>query len=351
MKRLFPKADIILLAEEKVGELFGGDHRVRLHSLRYHRGGGLIDRLSSWLSVVEALDEETRSLSEKEFLVIDPDSRLTQLGLLPVTRDESSYYFFESRGYRHAGARTLAQLTGQWLHEVFEVAQVDNLRYEEVYPYVSLRREALWLAEALIQKLRRGGVTYVVSLSFGVGGNLAKRIPDPFEENLLLSLIDDEAVVLLDKGSGAEELRRIDELIGKLRERGKKVIEIDQHNISEILKAEKIQTDAITWHGGIGQFSAFIRESDQYIGYDSAGQHIAAALEVPTLVIFAGYTSPLIPERWRPHTRGLVRTVLVDTLSAIRDPRSAICNPRDPETVLSEAIQHYHQTKSTRRRR
>jgi len=235
-------------------------------------------------------------------------------------------------------------LTGQWLHEVFEVAQVDNLRYlssEELYPYVSLRAEDSRLAEALIQKLRRGGVTYVVSLSFGVGGNLAKRIPDPFEENLLLSLIDDGAVVLLDKGSGEDELRRIDELIGKLRERGKKVAEIAPHNVSETLKAEEIQADVITWHGGIGQFSAFISQSDQYIGYDSAGQHIAAALEVPVIVIFAGYTSPLIPDRWRPHTRGLVRTILVDTLSAIR-------HPLDPEAILSEVIQHYHQTKSTR---
>ena len=31
-------------------------------------------------------------------IVIDPDSRLTQLGLLPICREED-YYFFESRSF------------------------------------------------------------------------------------------------------------------------------------------------------------------------------------------------------------------------------------------------------------
>jgi ADP-heptose:LPS heptosyltransferase len=32
------------------------------------------------------------------------------------------------------------------------------------------------------------------------------------------------------------------------------------------------------WDGSIGAFAGLIADSDQYIGYDSAGQHIAAAM-------------------------------------------------------------------------
>jgi ADP-heptose:LPS heptosyltransferase len=327
MKRRFPQAEIVFLAEEKAGELFGGDRQVRLYPLRYRREGGLIERLSGWLSVVEALDDETRALSEREFLVVDPDSRLTQLGLLPVVPDESNYYFFESRSYRRPDAQTLAELTGQWLAEVFGGARAGDL----LYPYVSLREETTRLAGALIEKLKRGGAPSVVSVSLGTGGNPAKRIPDPFEENLLLSLIADGAMIILDKGAGEEELRRIDQLIGKLRRTGRNIIELDPQNVREILAAGNLRAEVITWQGGIGQFSAFISHSDQYIGYDSAGQHIAAAMAIPTIVVFAGFTSPLVPERWRPGSRGLVKSVVVDTLQ--------LKDQIDSETVLRDVLE------------
>jgi ADP-heptose:LPS heptosyltransferase len=47
--------------------------------------------------------------------------------------------------------------------------------------------------------------------------------------------------------------------------------------------------DLIAYKGGIGQFAALISQSQLYLGYDSMGQHVAAALEIPELVIFNGY--------------------------------------------------------------
>ena len=53
-------------------------------------------------------DLRRASLSKNQFddpqsIVVDPDSRLTQLGLVPVCADER-YYFFESRTFGHRTA-------------------------------------------------------------------------------------------------------------------------------------------------------------------------------------------------------------------------------------------------------
>ena len=39
----------------------------------------------------------------------------------------------------------------------------------------------------------------------------------------------------------------------------------------------------------------------QYVGYDSAGQHVAAASGTPLISIFAGYPSERMFQRWRPY--------------------------------------------------
>jgi ADP-heptose:LPS heptosyltransferase len=49
-----------------------------------------------------------------------------------------------------------------------------------------------------------------------------------------------------------------------------------------------------------------IAASDRYIGYDSAGQHIAAAIRVPTLTIFVNSNSATFAERWRPYGPGII---------------------------------------------
>ena len=57
---------------------------------------------------------------QPESIVIDPDSRLTQLGLAPVCADED-YYFFESRAYGGDGSESLGELTRRWVAKTFGV--------------------------------------------------------------------------------------------------------------------------------------------------------------------------------------------------------------------------------------
>lgn len=310
LKQIFPQAELVLLADPRMRQLFGGDSRVRVRETPYERSGGLIDRLNSWLEVVETIDDEIRGLESSEFLVVDPDSRLTQLGILPVVEDDSRYLFFESRGYRKSGIGSIGQLTVNWLNNRFGGE-------DELYPYVSLPARDNAFGRQLSQKLRSGSSPYLVSISFGVGGNLRKRVPDPFEEKLILSLIDDGCVVLLDKGVGEEERLRANQLIAALCEKGKLVTEVDEASAPYILQSETISCHIATWEGGIGAFASLIAESDEYIGYDSAGQHIAAALAVPTIDIFADRSYPLFSERWRPYGKGPVKVVkLNDTKDA-----------------------------------
>ena len=112
-KRRFPKAEICFLGAEKNWQLFAADPRLRWLPVSYGRSGTLRDRLAVW-------PELTALLSQPAAVVIDPDSRLTQLGLLPVCPEES-YYLFESRAYGGDGLDSLTTLAQRWAAAVFDV--------------------------------------------------------------------------------------------------------------------------------------------------------------------------------------------------------------------------------------
>jgi len=275
--RRFPEARLTLVAPRKSAQLFAGESRVATRVLEYPRGGGLLQRLEGWLAAERAVCAEVAGLGPGEWIVVDPDSRFTQLGLLPVTVDESQYYFFESRSYARPGRATLGSLTAAWLEEVFgpvEPAPEPWIRL----PPTKARREGRW-----------------ASLNFGVGDNPRKRVADPFEEELLLGLLERGWRVFLDQGDGDEELARSGRLLDALGARG-----------------WRLGSDVVSWQGSIAGFAALIAASDLYIGYDSACQHIAAALAVKTVDIFAGFRSRRMVERWRPAGRGEVRMVVVE---------------------------------------
>ncbi len=184
-KERFPNAEICLVAPEKNAELYFADKRITPIAIRYSRSGLLRDRLLAAAELRVAVDE----LSS---VVIDPDSRLTQLGLIPVC-DDSRYYFFESRAYGYPGSDTLSDLAGQWLSEVFD--------YPATRPYVAPEPQPR-IAD--------------VTVSWGVGDNPTKRIDDDFEFEVLSALLKEGRSVLLDRGPGGEEAARIDTLAGRL---------------------------------------------------------------------------------------------------------------------------------------
>ncbi|HEY7184586.1 MAG TPA: glycosyltransferase family 9 protein [Blastocatellia bacterium] len=304
LSALLPGAEFVLLGSAKLRELFGGDPRVRVREVRYERGGDVLSRLRSWIGLVEAVKAEIKGLSADEFLLIDPDSRLTQLGLLPLVKDERNYFFFESRSYQGAktadddNPQSIGWLASCWANEVFGAAG-------KTFPYVALPAEHRDFGRRAVEKLRRAGASRVTVVSLGVGDNQNKRVSEEFEIETVNRLIKDSTLIL-DKGATDDEREQINRVVAALRAAGRAVIEINESGRAMAISSEKIEADAITWDGGLGGFAGLIAASDRYVGYDSAGQHIAAALRIPTLTIFVNSSAPAFAERWRPYGPGVI---------------------------------------------
>jgi len=278
-KQRFPHAEIVFVGPRKNYELFAGDPRLRHADLAYPRGG-LRQRLAVW-GPLEAL------LAAPGSVVIDPDSRLTQLGLLPVC-PEDSCHLFESRAYGGETDLALPELAAAWAEETFGVSGAR--------PYIAPKRSAGdGTSDADL-------VAGDFAVSLGVGENPAKRIPDPFEERLLALLAARGAPLVIDKGAGGEEAARVDRAVGRSG------------------------VKAAFWEGSFAGFAAIIAASRLYVGYDSAGQHVAAACGVPLVSIFAGFPAPRMFHRWRPtgERATVIRVDRPDPLETLERVRAAI---------------------------
>jgi hypothetical protein len=180
-KQRFPNATIWFIGPKKSWELFAGDSRLRHLPIAYGRGGTIDDRLAVWPQLREAV-------CLPRSIVIDPDSRLTQLALLPICQEED-YYFFESRACGGSGEEPLPALARRWVAETFGVAHAR--------PYISTGLDA---------------AEFATTVSLGVGENPSKRVADPFEEELLQRL---PRPMLIDKGAGGEEAERVERAVQK----------------------------------------------------------------------------------------------------------------------------------------
>jgi len=262
-KKRFPDARIHFVGSPKACELFSGDTRVRPQPLTYGRSAGLADRIDAGLALREIVDHPGG-------IVLDPDSRLTQLGLVPVCAEEN-YYFFESRAWGGEGTETIGQLTARWVEHVVGVPNAG--------PYI---------APGVAPASERDGL---VTVSLGVGENRYKRVEDPYEEMLLNALVELGLELLVDYGAGEDEQRRVEYAISKARGR-----------------PGQIQT----WNGTFAPFAASIARSRLYLGYDSAGQHVAATCGVPLVTVFTGYAAPRTFHRWRPDGTGPIEVLPVE---------------------------------------
>ncbi len=276
-KRRFPQATVLLVGPEKNHALFAADPRIEWLPAPYGRTGTLSERLA----VAEGL---RRELSAEDGIVIDPDSRLTQLGLIPVCPDES-YYFFDSRSYGGLGREPLTVLAQRWAGEVFDI-----------------RGAAPYVAPATA-----GGMDQpAIVVNLGVGENPAKRVTEPFEAGLLGTLANSGLPVVVDLGAGGEEERRVRRAVA-----------------TSGAPADRIRL----WRGPFAELAGMISRARLYVGYDSAGQHAAAVCGTPLVTVFAGFPCERMLERWTPSGPGPKEVVRVDDdgpLEVLRRTRDAI---------------------------
>jgi hypothetical protein len=258
-KQHYPNAEIVFVGLRKSYEMFEADSRIRHLPAPYARSGALIDRLRA-----------SASLQFDDGIVIDPDSRLTQLGLISVC-DARSYLFFESRSYGGDSSRSLPELASLWADEVFGVHD----------------------ARSFVAPIPSSDPPVDITVSLGVGENPAKRIDGDFERELLRVLAETGGSILVDKGGSAEERERV----------------------------ERAALPGMRTHdGAFAPFAAQISRSKLYIGYDSAGQHVASASGVPLISIFKGFVSERMFDRWRP--KGIV--IRGDSHDVLEQVRAAI---------------------------
>jgi hypothetical protein len=246
-KRRFPNSQICLIGPGKNLELFAADEDVVPVSAPYARSGLLRERLLA--------SEALRSLvAGPDTLVLDPDSRLTQLGLIPIC-DDSQYLFFESRAYGENSGRSIGALASEWLEETLGVSNARAYLAPPLQPSHT-----------------------AITVSLGVGENEEKRIGTEFELAAITRLASFGAQVLIDSGAGGEESERIHALVDCLG---------NPPNVH-------IHT------GSFASFASQITQSKLYFGYDSAGQHVAAASGIPLVTVFAGFACERTFERWYP---------------------------------------------------
>jgi ADP-heptose:LPS heptosyltransferase len=239
-KRRYPAAEIVFVAPRKNYELFESDPRIRHLPAPYARAGTLGERLRA-----------SAALWLEDGLVIDPDSRLTQLGILSVC-PAGNYLFFESRAYGGEGMDRLPDLAARWAREALGV---DCAR-----PYIA----PLSSPEPPVD----------ITVSLGVGENPAKRFAGDFERELMRMLAATGTSVLVDKGGSEEEARRVESVL---------------------------QPGMRTHEGAFAPFAAQISRSRLFIGYDSAAGHVASACGVQQIAIMNGFASERMLARWRPN--------------------------------------------------
>lgn len=304
LRRLFPETDMVVVGNRKLNELLGGNPDVRIRELSYARRGGLFERFASWHATLDILREELAD-GEDDVLVIDPDSRISQLGVLPVMHADN-YLFFNTRDHMlSANGQCMAEWTNQWIDGVFGAPDF-------AYPMVWTPPATATAAQMKIDALRAAGAKRIVAMNLGVGQNPRKRVSLEFEKRLLRAIVAVAGtVVVLDRGFGIDEEQRCNLLMTDMREQGFPAVAA---SFGEDEPAA-ISHGVVAIACGIGEMAALIAHSDEYVGYDSACQHIAAAVRTPTLTVFAGSNNKNFIRRWSACGDTDCRIVHVNTLT------------------------------------
>ena len=293
----FPAAEVEFIGPRKNADLILTGRSLRHRAISYGRTALLGDRLRTWTRLRAAVQASVAGLRPDEFLIVDPDSRLTQLGLLPVARD-SSYQFFESRSEGGGGDSCLGALAAQWCSRTWRVDVTHASRASMPTPAVA--------QQCLTDENDRP----LAAVSFGVGGRESKRVGDRFETGLLELLRQRGFRIVLDYGLGEDEARVVDRHVAAFAG--------SVGQLSRDQRGWPSRADLMTWRGSLADFGAWTGAADVYVGYDSAAAHVAAAYATPLIEIFARAPSERFRHRWTPAGTAPVRILPADVSALLQ---------------------------------
>lgn len=264
LRQQFPNAEIVFVGGPKNNDLFTGAERIRTVAAPYPRGGTLVERLAVWPALLRIAAVERAMGASDRLLVVDPDSRMTQLGVLPLGGADELRLCFDSRAFGGESDRPLAQLAADWLDAALGPTAQRPL------PWTTFQPSA-----------RPAESRPLAAVSFGLGGNPTKRVSAEFEAHTIEALQDRGYCVALDCGLGEEEFARVAPL------------------------AERVQAvGGVVHQGSFRGFGEFVTAADLFVGYDSSFGHLAAAMGTRGITIFAGAVSERMRRRWSPSGSG-----------------------------------------------
>ncbi len=293
LRKSFPQAEFILIGPEHLPHMFGQAKRCRSIPFIYKNNGSLLEKMTTWPALLAIVTKESHDFYPGEVLLFDPDTRLSQLGLLPLLDDEHTWYFpSRTIGLTDGRQKSLSELSNQWLNEI-----LGENKPPLAYPLLSVLEEQY----SAIRNSLKNEHTFIITINFGVGNDPRKKIGAHFELTLLHELLKTpQTVIILDNGCGDEEHKRTEHHLQVLKQFG--------FNTQTITKGENIEKISlhhgiISHQGPLCDLGKWIKISDCFIGYDSCGQHIANAAGTPSVITFAGAPSARFVARWSPNNK------------------------------------------------
>ncbi|MBN1764652.1 MAG: hypothetical protein JW860_05290 [Sedimentisphaerales bacterium] len=331
LHQAFPQTELVLFGSPKSKDIFGGNPWLRIETIQYPRYGSILDRFECWQTCRKKLEQECSTTLPERTLLLDPDSRITQLGMLPLV-DDHRYFYFNSHTIHPADPQRgqMAGLVNQWMDRIFTVADFQ-------YPRVWLCPDSIRRSRELMAQLNKAGCRNIITINFGVGGNDRKRVGADFEIQLVLELLkQDKSVIILDRGFGPDESARTQTIVNEVRR-----MEYDTAEITPQTNTVKMDFShgVIDTESDIGTMAGLIGAGHEFIGYDSACQHISAAQKIPTITLFMEKNSVPFIRRWSacgqiPCTSINVNDYKLNGSVSIKDLIDAIQKERTKRRVI-----------------
>jgi hypothetical protein len=280
VRSAWPRTRIALIGSPRLLEpVTHGLSDVEVWAHAYPRHGSLLDRLAVWRDAADTFARRVHR--DTHCVVLDPDSRITQLGLLSLGGPTR---VFDSRTASPTDPSSLADLASAWAAEVTGAAP----RRARLIPAA----EHLRWGRELVGRLRTRHQRPVVFASLGVGGNERKAAGVAAEIEVLRRLAK-HAVVVLDSGVTPAESSRAREVAAAVADGpvGNLVPGAQPEDDAQavfVLRDASLPA-AIGLGGGAGG-----RARGR-----PALQHIASAVGTPAVAVFVDPPSPTFVDRWR----------------------------------------------------
>jgi ADP-heptose:LPS heptosyltransferase len=297
----YPRADIVLCGDGKLAGLLAGGEtlpRLRVAPLAYSRRGGLGERLAAWRAVRDAV------VACGADLVVSPDSRLDQLGLLPTAADPARHLLWEN--LQDGPPVSLADTCDRWFARRLGLPSAPPCLPRLALDAPVRQAAAVWTAACA------GARWLAVKLDHG--GNPAKALPRAGEVALRFAIRAPGWRIVLDRGFGPAERATSDALVAAL---GWQVLDVDDTGAGLGAPVEALpascQDSVVRFHGSIAGWAAAVSACTCAFSYDSVGHHLAAALGVRVVVAFTGYADDRFPVAWQPRGAARVAVEVIPT--------------------------------------